>query len=237
MKKLSKGTTIPCLQITSGDGKAGSEQPPGHLLPVLPCRSSCLVSGSGALKTVGTQGGKSVAGRTQEERKEMLIPSGDWERKECGSSLFLAVPESISNSSALGQDPTWQEPIHLSLPAVHMEHETGPSSEALGPCKGQAVHWALGGLRDLEDSCPLISSLPVAQVCEALSLPLPPASWLLSLRLHPSRFALHLSQLATLLDYPIFNFLRLINYKIPNFTTRPIQRSYFSATVILPFEY
>ena len=43
---------------------------------------------------------------------------------------------------------------------------------------------------------------------------------------------LHLSQLADLLDCSIFNSLRLINYPIPNFTTRPIQRSSFSATVI-----
>lgn len=48
---------------------------------------------------------------------------------------------------------------------------------------------------------------------------------------------LHSSHLATLLDYSIFNSLCLINYEISNFTTRPIQRSYFSATVILPFEY
>lgn len=58
----------------------------------------------------------------------------------------------------------------------------------------------------------------------------------LSLQLHSSHFDLHLSHLATLLDYSIFNSLSLINYKIPNFTTRRNQRSYFLATVILPFE-
>lgn len=41
-----------------------------------------------------------------------------------------------------------------------------------------------------------------------------------------THFAVHL-QLAALLDSPVFNSRRLINYQTPNFTTRPIHRSYF----------
>lgn len=36
VKKLSKGAMIPHSQVTSGDGKAASEQPPRHLLQLCP---------------------------------------------------------------------------------------------------------------------------------------------------------------------------------------------------------
>ena len=99
---------------------------------------------------------------------------------------------------------TWQGPLHLSWPA--------------------AEHWVP---RSMQVAGSTLSSLPGvrrewAQRTHSLPSPWP----------SPAAPPFHLSQLADLLDCSIFNSLRLINNPIPNFTTRPIQRSSFSATVI-----
>ena len=99
---------------------------------------------------------------------------------------------------------TWQGPLRFSWPA--------------------AEHWAP---RSVQVAGSTLGSLPGIRpewTQSTRSLPSPRPS--------PAAPPLHLSQLADLLDCSIFNSLRLINYQIPNFTTRPIQKSSFLATVI-----